>query len=157
MVRLATRMAPVRDNGNKVWLSEYSRLPSVTWHSAHSATLHNIRNFRYAADGSVIPDWYSSRFSLSDVQSTDLILSYWGSCHIAYVFLSFTLSPRRRIAFSVETRRHQGQAWSAWRGFLHAYPVIYVAGDERDLIGQCLCTRKEPFTRCLSLLFMPLR
>lgn len=133
----------MKDNGNKAWLPEYSRLPSVTWHSAHCVTLKNIRNFRYATDGSVTPDWYSSRFSLHDVQSTDLILSYWGSRHIAHIFLSFKLYPARHIAFSVETRRYEGQHWSAWRGFLHAYPVIYVAGDERDLIGQRLCTRKE--------------
>ncbi|WP_345828327.1 DUF4105 domain-containing protein [Erwinia sp. HDF1-3R] len=128
---------------NIEWLPEYSRLPSVTWHSGDEVTLHHIRNFRYPADGPAIAGWYRRRFSLSDVQSTDLVLSYWGSRHIAHVFLSFRLGSGQRLAFSVETRRQEGQPWSAWRGFLNAYPVIYVAGDERDLIGQRLCRRQE--------------
>ncbi|MFT4269386.1 MAG: DUF4105 domain-containing protein [Pantoea sp.] len=127
----------------KQWLPEYSRLAQVTWHTGDDVTLDNIRNFQYAADGSVTPGWYSRRFSLRDVKSVDLVLSCWASPHIAHVFLSFELGDGGRIAFSVETRRHEGQAWSAWRGFFRAYPVIYVAGDERDLIGQRLCIRQE--------------
>lgn len=127
----------------KKWLPEYSRLAQVSWHSSHELTLHNIRNFHYVLDGGVTTGWYSRRFSLRDVESVDLVLSRWRSPHIAHVFLSFKLTDESRIAFSVETRRYEGQDWSAFRGFFNAYPLIYVVGDERDLIGQRLCIRKE--------------
>lgn len=128
---------------SRAWLPEYSRLSSVSWHDDDEVTLYNIRNFRYDAEGHAVPGWYWRRFSLRDVRSADLILSYWGSRYIAHVFMSFELAHNQHIAFSVETRREEGQPWSVWRGFFNAYPVICVVGDERDLIGQRLCSRQE--------------
>lgn len=79
-------------NKESLWLPEYSRLPTATWHDDYRVTLHDIRNFQFALHGGVTPGWYDRTFSLHDVKSVDMILSYWGSRHIAHVFLSFALA-----------------------------------------------------------------
>ncbi len=128
---------------DSLWLPEYQRLPSVTRREDGYLTLHNIRNFRYGPDGNLRPDWYDRTFRLSDVRQVDLILSYWASPHIAHVFLSFGLADGTWIAISVETRRKLSQPWSVLRGFLFQYPVIYIAADERDVIGVRALLRQE--------------
>ncbi|WP_208952404.1 DUF4105 domain-containing protein [Rahnella sp. ChDrAdgB13] len=125
------------------WLPEYERLSYVTWQDNDKLTLHHIRNFRYDSNGPPLPAWYDRTFRLGDVQGTDLILSYWGSRHIAHVFLSFGLSDGTWIAISVETRRKLRQPWSVIRGFLRQYPVIYLVADERDVIGVRASVREE--------------
>ena len=38
------------------------------------------------------------------------------------------------VAFSIETRKEKGEAYSSIAGFFKRYELIYVVGDERDLI-----------------------
>jgi hypothetical protein len=38
------------------------------------------------------------------------------------------------IAFSIETRKEKGEVYSSIAGFFRRYELIYVVGDERDLI-----------------------
>ena len=39
-----------------------------------------------------------------------------------------------QVAFSIETRKKKGEAYSSIAGFFKQYELIYVVGDERDLI-----------------------
>lgn len=38
------------------------------------------------------------------------------------------------MAFSIETRKEQGEGYSTLKGFFKQYELYYVVGDERDLI-----------------------
>src|SRR3984957_297726 len=73
----------------------------------------------------------------------DLICSYWTGPSIAHVFLSFGFADGRHLAVSVETRRRNGQGFSAIAGFFRRYQLIFVVADERDLIGVRTDIRRE--------------
>lgn len=136
-------MAHAEKNGATPWLAEYARLAGVVWLDNDRFQMRNVRNFRYRSVGEPLPAWDDRSFRLSELTATDLVLSYWGGNAIAHVFLSFGFSNGEWLAISIETRRRQDQPWSALGGFWRNYPVIYVAADERDLIGVRSDVRRE--------------
>lgn len=125
------------------WLAEYERLATVRWLDSDRFQVRDVRNFRYRGVGKPLSAWDDRLFRLSEASQTDLVLSYWGGNAIAHVFLSFGFSNGEWLAISIETRRRQNQPWSAFGGFLHNYPVVYVVADERDLIGVRSDVRRE--------------
>lgn len=126
-----TKILPVKS----VWLDEYSRLAEIFWHDDDTLTLTHIRNFSYDRAGRCTPHWYEKTLRISDITRVNLVMSRWGSEHIAHVFLSFGFADGSWLAISVETRRTVYQPWSAMKGFFFYYPIAYIVGDERDLIG----------------------
>ncbi len=48
--------------------------------------------------------------------------------------ISFGFRGKDYVTFSIETRKEQGEAYSTVKGFFKQYELIFVAGDERDLI-----------------------
>jgi hypothetical protein len=64
----------------------------------------------------------------------DLFLCYWGDRLIAHTMLSFGFTDGRHLCISIETRKEKTENYSALRGFFKQYELIYVVGDERDLV-----------------------
>ena len=65
--------------------------------------------------------------------TVDLIAVYWTGDAIAHIMVSFGFAGEH-VAFSIETRKEKGEAYSSIAGFFKRYELIYVVGDERDLI-----------------------
>jgi len=49
--------------------------------------------------------------------------------------LSFGFEDGQYLCFSIETRKEVGESYSAFKGLFRQYEVIFIAGDERDLVG----------------------
>ena len=73
-------------------------------------------------------------FDISKLTSVDLITVYWMGDAIAHVMISFGFGGTDYVTFSIETRKAKGQVYSSIQGFFKQYGLIYVVGDERDLI-----------------------
>ena len=63
---------------------------------------------------------------------------------IAHTFVSFGFGGRDYVAMSAETRTERGEGYSSIKGFFKQYELMYVVGDERDLIGLRTTYRKDP-------------
>jgi len=63
---------------------------------------------------------------------------------IAHVFVSFGFGGSDYVAMSAETRTERGEGYSWIKGFFKQYELIYVVGDERDLIGLRTTYRTDP-------------
>jgi len=124
------RIAPSNDRD---WQPEVSRLAYADG-DGERITLHNIRNFDYRTETDFIPGWYDATFELPDLRSADLIACYWMGEAIAHVMVSFGFAHDRYVAVSIETRKERGEMYSTIAGFFKQYELIYVVGDERDLI-----------------------
>ena len=107
-------------------------------------TIHNIRNFDYRTETDFTPRYYTKTFDLREVDSVDVIASYWMGDAIAHIFLSFGFSGKDFIAISIETRRQRHQSYSTVAGFFKQYELFYVVADERDLIRLRTNYRKDP-------------
>src|SRR5499427_5215027 len=97
-------------------------------------TLHNIRNFDYRTETDFTPGYYDRTFDLNQLDSVDMFTVYWMGPAIAHVFVSFGFKDGAHVAFSIETRREKGQAYSSVAGFFRQYTLYYAVGDERDIV-----------------------
>jgi len=125
------------------WAPEYAKLAYATI-NGDLVTIHNIRNFDYRTETDFTPRYYTKTFDLRQLDSVDVIASYWMGDAIAHIFLSFGFSGKDFIAISIETRRQRHQSYSTVAGFFKQYELFYVVADERDLIRLRTNYRKDP-------------
>ena len=124
----------LRPSGTRDWTPDVARAPTVEFHGDRF-TVHDVRDFRYRSETDFDELWEDRTYDLSRVRSLDLFLSYWGSPHIAHTILSWGFDDGRQLAVSIETRKERGETYSALAGFFRRFELVYVAADERDLIG----------------------
>ncbi|MFL5285018.1 MAG: DUF4105 domain-containing protein, partial [Rhodopila sp.] len=78
--------------------------------------------------------WEQRTYSLDDLKNVDLIMSYWAGEAIAHTLISFGFANGERLAFSIETRKEVGEAYSPIAGFFKQYELAIIAADERDVV-----------------------
>jgi hypothetical protein len=124
------------------WQPDVAAPPHVTF-AGDAVTIHNIRNNDYRSETDFTVQYYDKTFHLSKLRSVDLFLSYWGPTLIAHTIMSFGFEGDDYVAFSIETRKEQGEEYSAIKGFFKQYELIYIAADERDLVRLRTNYRRE--------------
>lgn len=125
------------------WLTVHSVLPRAEI-DGDRLTVRNLRNFTYGDDGEVREARYEDRsFDLSGLNSLWYGLSHFAPFGLAHSFLSFGFADGGYLALSVEARLEKHQTYSPLLGLMRAYQLIYVAADERDVIGVRSHIRKE--------------
>ena len=73
-----------------------------------------------------------------------MVISYWDDFRsIAHTFVSFRFSDGQNIAISLEVRKEVDEEYSPTKGMFKQYEMIYVIGDERDLLPLRTHIRKE--------------
>ena len=97
-------------------------------------TIHNIRNFDYRSKNNYTPRYYDKTFSLSQLQTADLYIVFWGPTLMAHTMMSFGFGDQGYLCISIETRKEVGEGYSAIKGFFKQYELIYIVADERDLV-----------------------
>jgi len=123
----------LKPSNHRLWQADVDR---TAWAEIKDdrVTLHNVRNFDYRSETDFTPHWETRTYNLSQLQGADLFISYWGLNFMAHPILSFDFSGNSRLCFSIETRKELGETYSAMGGIYRQYELIYLAGDERDLI-----------------------
>jgi len=125
------------------WAPEYARLAYATV-NGDQVTLHNIRNFDYRTETDFTPRYYAKTFDLAQLDSVDIIASYWAGDAIAHIIVSFGFAGKDFLAVSIETRRERNETYSSIAGFFKQYGLFYVVADERDLVRLRTNYRKDP-------------
>ena len=115
------------------WLPEYSRTPTADF-QGDVVTIHDVRDFEYRTESDFTVRYETRTYDLSKLQSLDFIKSQWAGPDIAHTMLSFGFEDGEYLTVSVETRRERGEPQSAIRGIFKQYELVYVLGEERDII-----------------------
>jgi len=97
-------------------------------------TLHNVRNCDYRTETDFTPHWETRTVDLSHLTGVDLAICYWGSPSMAHPIASFQFSDAPPVCFSIETRKEQGESYSAIGGLYRQFELIYICADERDVL-----------------------
>lgn len=139
---LAFWWSTITPSHERHWQPDVAVLPYATV-DGNQVTLRNIRNIEYRTDTDFTPRYYDKTFDLQRLESMDLISSYWAGEAIAHLFVSFGFGGQDYVAFSMETRKEQGEAYSTFKGFFKQYELIHVVADERDLI-RLRTTHRQP-------------
>jgi hypothetical protein len=106
-------------------------------------TVHNIRNLDYSTETDFTPAYYDRTFDLRRLDGMDVVTAYWMGPAIAHVFVTFGFGDDR-VAVSIEARKERHEGYSSVQGFFKRYELIYVVGDERDLIRVRTNYRRDP-------------
>jgi hypothetical protein len=123
----------IEPSNERDWQTDVAVLPYAT-QDGDLVTLHNVRNFDYSTSDQDFAPRYDVRiFDLRDLDAVDLIAVYWMGDAIAHIIVSFGFAGDH-VAISIETRKEQGETYASVAGFFKRYELIYVVGDERDLI-----------------------
>jgi hypothetical protein len=130
-------------SNDRDWQPEVARLAYADI-DGDRVTIRNIRNFDYRSETDFTPAWYDKTFDISKLESVDLVAVYWMGPAIAHTILSFGFEGGDHIAFSIETRKEKGEAYSTVKGFFRQYELYYVVADERDVIRVRSNYRKDP-------------
>jgi len=130
-------------SNDRKWQPDVAVLPYATV-KGEQVTIHNIRNLNYRTETDFDVRYYDKTFDLNRLDSVDLIAVYWMGDAIAHVMVSFGFQEKDFVTFSIETRKEQGEEYSTLKGFFKQYELIFIVGDERDLIRVRTDFRKPP-------------
>jgi hypothetical protein len=99
------------------------------------ATIHNFRNFDWTSKTEANERWETRSYHLSNLQGVDFIMVFWeGFNNICHTMLSFDFGPEGYVCASVDARLETGESYSPVAGAFRAYEILYVFGDERDVV-----------------------
>jgi hypothetical protein len=130
-------------SNDRDWQMGVAVLPYTTV-SGEQVTITNIRNLNYRTESDFDLHYYDKTFDLNRLDSVDLIAVYWMGDAIAHIMVSFGFQEQDFVTFSIETRKEQGEEYSNLKGFFKQYELIFIVGDERDLIRVRTDFRKPP-------------
>jgi hypothetical protein len=123
----------LRPSNNRDWLPDLAVTASADI-NGNNVTLHNIRNCNYRSETDFDVRYYDKAYDLDKLRTADLYMVYWGSPHMAHTMVSFGFEGGDYVCFSIETRKEKGEGYSAVKGLFRQFELIYVVGDERDLV-----------------------
>ncbi len=115
------------------WQPDVAKMPYAEI-TGNRVVVHNVRNCDYITETDYIPRYETRTYDLSKLQSIDLMLTDWGLTYVAHAMISFGFEGDRYLCFSIETRKEEGEDYSAVKGFFRQYELIYIVGDERDMV-----------------------
>ena len=124
-------------SNDRRWATDQSVLP-LSEFTGESVLVRGVRNFRWSSATAFTPGWDDRSFDLSRIETAWYVLvpfsrRWRGPAH---AFVSFGFDDGRYLAISVEARREQDESYGVLKGLLRRFELVYVVGDERDLIGR---------------------
>lgn len=127
-------MTSVKPSTERDWAPDLAR-------AAHArvdgplVTIHNVRDFRYRSTTDWDESWYDATYDTRLLSRAWFIIEpFSGFEGAAHTMVSFGFDDGRFVTFSVEIRRERGETYSVVGGLFRQFELIYVVGDERDLI-----------------------
>ena len=140
VVLAGCRLTPTNDRD---WAPELSQLATADFRG-DMVTIHNVRDCVYRSEDDFDVHYGDRTYDLSKVASVDYILVPFADMpRVAHTFLSFGFQGGDYLAISIEVRRQRGEKYSPIRDFFNQNEIIYVVGDERDLIRLRSNIRKD--------------
>jgi hypothetical protein len=133
---VATVMSTMHPRADRTWVEPHAVMAhaDVRGDSVH---LQRLRNFSYTSEEQFTPAYYDRDYDLTKLETVWFIVTPFSKTWRgpAHTFVSFGFSDSQYVAISVEARREPGETYGALTGLFNQFEVIYVVGDERDLIG----------------------
>ena len=134
-------IAPSHD---RAWRPEVAMMPRAVV-DGDRVRLLGVRDFSYRSASDFTVRYIDREVSLSHLTSVDFVLSYWGRDDgpVAHTFLSFVFDNAAPIAISIEIRPELGEGFAPVASLFKQFELIYVVGEERDIVGVRTAQRHE--------------
>jgi len=134
LVKARDKLLPKSETSERLWRPDLAIKPFAEFQDEDILIMH-VRNCRYRTETDYDVRHYDMRFPLADVRTLDfLIVPFTNNTLLAHTMFSFGLKDGRHFIISVEARLDEGESYSPVRGITNKFELMYVIGDERDLI-----------------------
>jgi Domain of unknown function (DUF4105) len=134
LVGVAVWWSLISPSHDRSWRKEVSVMPRAII-DGDRVRLTGVRNFDYRSRDDFTARYEEREVSISHLTSVDFFVSYWMPGPIGHTFLSFNFDNAPPVSVSIETRPEEGEGYSPIASLFKQYELIYVVGDERDLVG----------------------
>jgi len=123
----------IQPSFDRAWQTNVAVLPEV-FVDGDRVVLKNVRNFDYRSTDDFTVRYETREVLLSHLISLDFFVSYWIPGPIAHTFVSFNFDNAPPVCISIEARRHEGQGFDPVSSLFKQFGLIYVVGEERDIV-----------------------
>jgi len=106
--------------------------------------LSGVRNFDYRTRNDFTVRHEEREIQLSHLSALDFYISYFTEGPVGHTFVSFIFDNAPRLSISIETRPEVGEGFAPIASLFKQFELIYVVGDERDLVRVRTNYRGEP-------------
>lgn len=121
-------------SNNRDWAPNQAVLTTATF-DGNLVNVHNVRNTHYRTAEDYTVQHYDATYDLNRLDRVDFVSvplpEVPGGAH---TFLTFGFDDGKQVAISVEVRRKRGEEFSIVQSVSKPFEIMYVVGDERDLI-----------------------
>jgi hypothetical protein len=125
----------VSPSHDRPWKAPQALLPHAEVDD-QGATVYNVRQCRWNSEEDFRLRHGTWKFRWIDVASVDfIVVPFQSTPQIAHTMLSFGLRDGRYLVASIEARQEVGESYSPTLGAMKQYELIYVLGDEQDVVG----------------------
>jgi hypothetical protein len=119
---------------DRPWRPEVAVMPRAFIDGDH-VRITGVRNFDYVSRNDFTVRYKEREVLLSHVTGIDFYVSYWSEGLVGHTFLSFMFDNAPPLSISIETRPEIGEGFDPLASMFKQFELIYVVGDERDLVG----------------------
>jgi hypothetical protein len=124
-------IAPSHDRN---WRPEVAVMPRA-FIDGDRVRITGVRNFIYRSRNDFTVRYEEREIFLSRLAALDFYVSYFMKGPVGHTFVSFIFDNAPPLSISIETRPEVGQGFAPIASMFKQFELIYVVGDERDLVG----------------------
>jgi hypothetical protein len=132
----------IRPSHHRPWRPEVAVMPHAII-DGDRVRITGVRDFDYRSQNDFTVRYEEREVSLSHLTGIDFFVSYFLSGPVAHTFLSFDFDNAPPLCISIETRPEVGEGFSPIASLFKQFELIYVVGDERDLVRVRTNYRRE--------------
>ena len=126
--------ASISPSHDRAWRPEVAVMPRAIIDGDH-VHLIGVRNFDYRSRDDFTVRYEDRDVSLSHLTAVDFFISLWMPGPIGHTFVSFIFDNAPPVCISIETRPEVGESFDPVASLFKQFELIYVVGDERDVVG----------------------
>jgi len=132
----------ITPSGDRNWRPEVAVMPRAVIDGDH-VRLTGVRNFDYRSRNDFTVHYEEREVDLSHLTGVDFYVSYWTEGPVAHTFVSFIFDNAAPLSISIETRPEVGRGFEPIASAFKQFELIYVVGEERDIVGVRAIHRRE--------------
>jgi hypothetical protein len=133
-VAVAAWWVAIPPSHDRNWRPEVAVMPRAVI-DGDRVRISGVRNFEYRSRNDFTVRHEERELLLSDLAGIDFYVSYWSEGLVGHTFLSFIFHNAPPLSISIETRPEVGEGFNPIASIFKQFELIYVVGDERDIVG----------------------
>jgi hypothetical protein len=124
----------IRPSHDRPWRPEVAVMPRALI-DGDRMRISGVRDFDYRSRDDFTVRYEEREVRLSHLTALDFYVSYFMAGPVGHTFLSFIFDNVPPLSISIETRPEVGEGFAPIASLFKQFELIYVVGDERDLVG----------------------